>query len=1084
MKTTKSIILIIGVVLLSTLCLSYTNPKPIKKYYFLGEETQQQKGIASSITVGENQKNVVAESEQVEAAFDELIDLLGNSFEDLKDRDARGDYIESFLVDKEKHRRVFEHLKDKNPGATVFRRSENRLTIDDIYDMDLSFEGVYTDGFVGLKVDGHHIAEKGGKYGLVDEMGRVVIPVIYDMIDVPSEGKVSAKKNGKWGYLNLKGKTVIPFQFDDAQLFIDGYAEVVSNSIEGVIDSEGHWVSDVEKDDNWMEHYVMHINKKYGLKTNRFNETYCLWTLQNTVKNEYYALLFDDNFETWEHKEKGYQYDRSPFKKIRCYYIIYNKVVIDFKGRIVNVLTEDIPFDIDSYGYGIATRAGVTFTQIPQGKTSAIRGQFAKARNNYLALEGTEDYFLYDFFKNKTLEISVGVRYLYKDCFWVETEAGKYQCFTYAEKKIMEVDDFTAISSDFGVFTQNGKKGLAGDHFYTDATFDDIKVFENYIFLQKNQKWAVFDIELNSYSDFEFKKIEEINDNIFKVYKNDEEYKLLINDKFLTKTYHDGRYLTDNVKSSPRTLFLTSTEDGNSSKFSPDRIYGYVDQNATLAVSYQFSKAESFVNEIAIVKGKLNKEDKEGYGVINTDGDYILPPKYHTITRIGDLYFLAKERRTRDYLFTLHDENGTVLETFEGYSYQLDENTVGDLFFLEKPYEGTDLYDCKTNLALTIDKEWLKENNLDEEFLEKNKSRKDKNSSIFRIDRTRDNMLSYLEENKVHFSLVDSFYQNHGYGRKTKFYQIQTTKKIPAKIISNNYYRFRSTEKGYEYDLYESSWEREFYNLITKERVLFDGTVPYYTEDFENFRCIDDNHKKGIYNASLQKWIIDVEYDKIIDAYESDLLHLLKGDRIYFANSKGKISDISIPSNSIDRGDLILDRFVFFESNNDSIYDLEKQLYIKIPAVKEGVPELFYINNDLVMFSNDYFYNINKGLQKNLYNDAAFLSTDPEVKYELKIAEGQDKISGLKGLVFYLKIGYEDKVYGIINEQGEVITTSAEYSYILPVTSETTYGYKISYFDFDIDLINISGDVKAESIENESAAYFQAVEQYRNSSVD
>ena len=54
------------------------------------------------------------------------------------------------------------------------------------------------------------LSKKDGKYGYVDEKGKVIVNYIYDDATEQNKyGYVSVKKDGKWGSLNQKGETIL-----------------------------------------------------------------------------------------------------------------------------------------------------------------------------------------------------------------------------------------------------------------------------------------------------------------------------------------------------------------------------------------------------------------------------------------------------------------------------------------------------------------------------------------------------------------------------------------------------------------------------------------------------------------------------------------------------------------------------------------------------------------------------------------------------------------------------------------------------------------------------------------------------------
>ncbi len=58
-----------------------------------------------------------------------------------------------------------------------------------------------------------------------------------------SEGLAAVKKDGKWGYINEQGKVVVPFQYDVAYIFNEGYA-VVGTIEHGATRETEEWVDE------------------------------------------------------------------------------------------------------------------------------------------------------------------------------------------------------------------------------------------------------------------------------------------------------------------------------------------------------------------------------------------------------------------------------------------------------------------------------------------------------------------------------------------------------------------------------------------------------------------------------------------------------------------------------------------------------------------------------------------------------------------------------------------------------------------------------------------------------------------------
>jgi hypothetical protein len=83
-----------------------------------------------------------------------------------------------------------------------------------------------------------NFSEYAAENALINRRGAIVCRG-YDSIYPGVAGLFVAERNGKWGYLNKLGKVAIPFKFDDASPFREGRACVTKGNKRGVIDSKG-----------------------------------------------------------------------------------------------------------------------------------------------------------------------------------------------------------------------------------------------------------------------------------------------------------------------------------------------------------------------------------------------------------------------------------------------------------------------------------------------------------------------------------------------------------------------------------------------------------------------------------------------------------------------------------------------------------------------------------------------------------------------------------------------------------------------------------------------------------------------------
>lgn len=85
---------------------------------------------------------------------------------------------------------------------------------------------------------GHAVVEVSGKYGLIDTLGKYVIPASYDYVYSFSNGLATVYKDGKFGAVNTKGVVVIPIEYDFLSAFTEaGRADAVKGNKWGVINS-------------------------------------------------------------------------------------------------------------------------------------------------------------------------------------------------------------------------------------------------------------------------------------------------------------------------------------------------------------------------------------------------------------------------------------------------------------------------------------------------------------------------------------------------------------------------------------------------------------------------------------------------------------------------------------------------------------------------------------------------------------------------------------------------------------------------------------------------------------------------------
>jgi len=131
-----------------------------------------------------------------------------------------------------------------------------------------------------------------GKYGYIDTLGHIVIPIIYDSGLQFSEGLAAVKCNEKWGYIDTNGIFVIQPIFQGTESFKEGCAIVWikddSISKSGVINKRGRWIIKPK--------YKIISHQNEGFVSVVENEKMAYFDL---TKRKFITKFIYDNDESW-----------------------------------------------------------------------------------------------------------------------------------------------------------------------------------------------------------------------------------------------------------------------------------------------------------------------------------------------------------------------------------------------------------------------------------------------------------------------------------------------------------------------------------------------------------------------------------------------------------------------------------------------------------------------------------------------------------------------------------------------------------------------------------------------------------------
>lgn len=125
----------------------------------------------------------------------------------------------------------------KRNGHKGFIDAEGNEIVPAVYDNTWS---IFSEGTLPVKL--------GGKWGFVDDAGRLIVGPWFDEVEEFSEGLAAVMLDGKWGYIDHTGNYIVEPRFEDAWYFGNGYASVLDGDKRGLIDTSGNWVLEPQFD--------------------------------------------------------------------------------------------------------------------------------------------------------------------------------------------------------------------------------------------------------------------------------------------------------------------------------------------------------------------------------------------------------------------------------------------------------------------------------------------------------------------------------------------------------------------------------------------------------------------------------------------------------------------------------------------------------------------------------------------------------------------------------------------------------------------------------------------------------------------
>ncbi len=451
--------------------------------------------------------------------------------------------------------------------------------------------------------------------------------------------------------INASGEVIIPAMYDEI-----GWSSGDPTPIDGVIAfrQQGLWGLISVQNKVVSEAKYVHINK--------LEKKYLLAGLKSRYSNKVnYGLLTTDGSAT-----VGFQYSSiSPIGE----YLIVSQMdnrqnrygIIDYKERTTLQFKYDYIQSVNDKVLVVThDQKSALYQTTGRPITPFFIDEYKASQNDYHPFSSLGQWGVFDGEGNITLPPVYRSVSLNDPAIVEVEEYSQWKAFNHEKEVQFEVatDTILGISKNLLLSNQRGNARLFSSkgHFIDSLLYEQVVPLDSTMLLiQQDGKYGVRKIgggyvldPIHDYIEYQNPFFYTLTDKGWHIYN-----------KF-------GRKLT----SRPLLEVVPGGETLVAAK--RDRYWGYVDYTGKLAISYKYDLAQPFQGEYAIVK-YLN-----GYGVINTFGQWILQPDHEEILTISDGLFLVRNDEFRQLI------NAKKEVVFETYN-EIIEHPMG---LVEKNAEG------------------------------------------------------------------------------------------------------------------------------------------------------------------------------------------------------------------------------------------------------------------------------------------------------------------------------------------------------------------------------------------------------------
>lgn len=120
------------------------------------------------------------------------------------------------------------------------------------------------------------IVRKNGEFGVINHLGKVIVPLDYDSLIPEERSTYRVSKNNKIGIVNAEGKVVIPLKYENVE-FYDEAIYVTQDSLIGVYNRQYKLIAEPQfesKTWDWGKYILIRKNGRRGFVNHKTGDSY------------------------------------------------------------------------------------------------------------------------------------------------------------------------------------------------------------------------------------------------------------------------------------------------------------------------------------------------------------------------------------------------------------------------------------------------------------------------------------------------------------------------------------------------------------------------------------------------------------------------------------------------------------------------------------------------------------------------------------------------------------------------------------------------------------------------------------------